>query len=232
MVRLTLTILFAFALGCGTSFAEQGSVLRVDPNPQGFDIEAPRAVDPFQREDASGEQDASTDLTDAPAERISDPARLPDAVADMRTKLLEAARSGDIRELARLADPGDPGAGGTQLTIITGDISSDGAEPSGDVLDYIEQAAQDPSSLESLAILIDVLETDPVLFAAGTSDETYVWPWFWARSPSGLTQKETVELLRIVTWFDLEEMRINDSYTFYRLGITPDGRWRFFISGD
>lgn len=205
-------------------------MLRVDPNPQGFNIDPPRPTDPFNTNPGSQQDEIVDDgLADSPAQRITDPASLPDAVADMRARLLQAARTGDIRKLARLADPGE---GGTQLTIFTGEASGDDDEPAGDALDYIEQAAQDPSSVEALAIMIDILETDPVLFAPGTSDATYVWPWFWARSPSGLTPPEVVELLQVVTWFDLEEMRINDSYTFYRLGIAPDGRWRFFISGD
>ncbi|MEO0637115.1 MAG: hypothetical protein AAFY73_10745 [Pseudomonadota bacterium] len=210
------------------SLAQQQNVLEIDPNPQGFEIEAPRAPKPFGSN--HDEQPANDlDQLDVPAERITDASRLPDAVSDMRTKLLEAARSGDIRKLARLVDPG---ASGTQLTILTNNISGETSEPAGDAIDYLESAAQDPSSIEALAILIDILELDPVLFAAGTADETYVWPWFWARSPSDLTPEETVELLRVVTWFDLEEMQAIDTYTFYRLGIAPDGRWRFFISGD
>lgn len=227
------TLTLALLVSCATSLssvAQAQSVLKVDPNPQGFQIDPPQTINPFGGGvDAQNNDVPDSTFSDTPAERVTDPSRLPDAVVDMRTKLLEAARSGDIRKLARFADPGE---GGTQLTIATGEFIDGGELPATDALDYIEQAAEDPSSVEALAILIDILEMDPVLFAAGTPDETYVWPWFWARSPSGLTQAETVELLRVVTWFDLEEMRVNDSYTFYRLGIAPDGRWRFFISGD
>ncbi|MEO0497541.1 MAG: hypothetical protein AAF141_09255 [Pseudomonadota bacterium] len=232
--KFLLSTLLIFAAATSSALAEPQSdlpsVLKVDPNPQGFEIEAPPTRSPFGNGADTADDSAPADnVPDMPAERITEPARLPDAVKQMRANLLKAARSGDIRKLARYADPGN---GGTQLTIATDDFSGNLEQQTSDALDYIEKAASDPSSVEALAILIDILELDPVLFAAGTADETYVWPWFWAQSPSELTPSETVELLRVVTWFDLEEMRVNDSYTFYRLGIAPDGRWRFFISGD
>ena len=31
---------------------------------------------------------------------------------------------------------------------------------------------------------------------------------------------------------DYEDMKNFGAYIFYRAGITPDGRWRFFVSGD
>jgi len=47
-----------------------------------------------------------------------------------------------------------------------------------------------------------------------------------------LTKPQLVELFQIMTAGDLEEMKEIGTYSFFRIGITPDGKWRFFITGD
>ncbi len=47
-----------------------------------------------------------------------------------------------------------------------------------------------------------------------------------------LTPQEKVELLRIVTAGDVTEMQEFGNYNFFRVGITPDGRWKFLSVGD
>ena len=49
---------------------------------------------------------------------------------------------------------------------------------------------------------------------------------------ASLTPPEKVELLRIVTAGDLADMQEYGNYSFYRLGISPDGQWKFFSGGD
>jgi hypothetical protein len=41
-----------------------------------------------------------------------------------------------------------------------------------------------------------------------------------------------VELFKIVTAGDYEDMKTYDAYVFYRVGITSQGRWAFFVAGD
>jgi hypothetical protein len=41
-----------------------------------------------------------------------------------------------------------------------------------------------------------------------------------------------VELFKIITAGDYEDMKTFDAYVFYRVGITPQGRWAFFVAGD
>lgn len=41
-----------------------------------------------------------------------------------------------------------------------------------------------------------------------------------------------VELLRIITAGDLADMQEYGNYSFYRIGISPDGKWKFFTAGD
>jgi hypothetical protein len=35
-----------------------------------------------------------------------------------------------------------------------------------------------------------------------------------------------------VTAGDFAEMEEGGNYNFYRVGITPDGQWKFFVAGD
>jgi hypothetical protein len=66
----------------------------------------------------------------------------------------------------------------------------------------------------------------------GTSDELYVWPYFAQVPLEALTPSQLVELFTLVTAADYEDMRSYGSYTFFRVGIAPDGRWLFFLAGD
>jgi hypothetical protein len=67
---------------------------------------------------------------------------------------------------------------------------------------------------------------------AGTADEMYVWPYFFAVPLDKLNAQQRVELFKIVTAGDYDDMKTYGSYIFYRVGITPDGRWSFFVAGD
>jgi hypothetical protein len=90
----------------------------------------------------------------------------------------------------------------------------------------------DSEGVEALAILITVLETPFVHVDIGTPQEIYLWPYF-ARLPlKSLTPEQRVELFRIVTGADYRDMVEFGAYSFYRLGIAPDGTWQFFVAGD
>ena len=39
-------------------------------------------------------------------------------------------------------------------------------------------------------------------------------------------------MLRLVTAGDFADMLEFGGYNFYRVGITPDGQWKFFVAGD
>jgi hypothetical protein len=67
---------------------------------------------------------------------------------------------------------------------------------------------------------------------AGTEDELYVWPYFATYPLEALTSEQLVELFTLLTAADYEDMKSYGAYTFFRVGITPDGRWRFFLAGD
>ena len=77
-----------------------------------------------------------------------------------------------------------------------------------------------------------MLEAGFVHVDAGTENEMYVWPYFYRTPMATLTGPQRVELYRLLTHGDFEDMKAFGAYMFYRVGITPRGRWRFFVAGD
>ena len=101
-----------------------------------------------------------------------------------------------------------------------------------DPIAALKSYSGDPDGLEVLAIIIDLLSTGYAHIDAGTPDEAYVFPYFAGKPLNTLTAPEKVELLRIITAGDLADMQEYGNYSFYRVGISPDGKWKFFTAGD
>jgi hypothetical protein len=154
-----------------------------------------------------------------PAEIIRDMTKLPAPVKHMREQLVEAAASGDISRLRALM-----GTGATQTQVMNGEFE--------DPIETLKSFSGDADGQEILAILLDILSTGAAHFDVGTPDEAYVWPYFAGKQLSTLTPPERVDLLRIVTAGDLAGMEENGNYNFFRAGISPDGKWKFFSGGD
>lgn len=172
----------------------------------------------FQTEDASPDNPIFVD--EPPAEVITDLTRLPEPARRMRELILEAATTGDPENLRALL-----GAGPTATQLAISDINTDSVE-------YLRSISGDGEGQEILAILIDLLNTGFVRIDAGEPNEIYVWPYFTAVPLDSLTPPQKVELLRLVTAGDVEEMKAYGAYNFYRVGISPDGEWRFFMAVD
>ena len=152
-------------------------------------------------------------------EILADPARLPTAVARTRDRILAAARSGDPEKLLAVMKSN------ATLPVFAFDQDQD---PVG----FWKQTFPDSGGVEALAILINILETAYVHVDVGSEQEIYLWPYF-ARTPlKSLTAEQKVELFRIVTGADYKDMVEFGAYSFYRVGIAPDGTWHFFVSGD
>ena len=137
-----------------------------------------------------------------------------------REMIIEACKSGDLEKLRPLLDTGEDG---TQLSL--GGID-------GDPIAFLRDLSGDKEGQEILAILEEVLSAGYVHMDAGTPNEMYVWPYFFAVPLDKLTPPQRVELFKIVTAGDYEDMKTYGTYIFYRVGITPDGRWSFFVAGD
>ena len=156
--------------------------------------------------------------TTAP-EIITDLSRLPPPVADMRARILAAARSGELSRLVSVMQSS------RTLPIFS---QSTGQDP----ITYWRTNYPDSDGVEILAMLIDILDTPFVRVDEGTPEETYVWPYF-ARVPlKTLTAPQKVELFKIVTGSDYKEMLDAGTYNFFRVGIGRDGSWRFFVTGN
>ncbi|MBX5157320.1 hypothetical protein HJB84_03645 [Rhizobium sp. NZLR1b] len=162
-----------------------------------------------------GAQDAAK-----PAEVIYDISKVPEPVRKMREQIVEAAASGDLERLRPLM-----GAGTEQTQVTVG-------EPTDDPIGTLKDLSGDPDGDEILAIMLDIISTGFVHVGQGTADDMYVWPYFAEKDLKSLTPPERVELLRIVTAGDLSDMQEFGGYNFYRLGITPQGKWKFFTAGD
>ena len=146
--------------------------------------------------------------------------RLPEPVRRMHGLLLEAAKSGNLEQLRPLIRLGEDA---TQLTF--GGLD-------GDPIAFLKGLSGDPEGQEILAIMEEVLSAGFVHLDAGTPNELYIWPYFFAIPLDKLDPRQRVELFKIVTAGDYEDMKQFGTYIFYRLGIDPEGNWAFFVAGD
>jgi hypothetical protein len=149
-----------------------------------------------------------------------DVTKLPPAVQAIRRRILDAAESGDPALLRPVMDAngGPPNLGDDQT--------------SDDPVEFLKSISGDAEGREILAILVEVLDAGFVHVDAGTPDEMYVWPYF-ARYPiEKLTPRQIVELFKLIYAGDWEDMRNEGRYLFYRVGIDPSGKWRYFTAGD
>ena len=181
-------------------------------------LSAPLPAEPAQKSTAGPEKGKGHIAPpSAVAEIITDLSGLPAPVARTRERLLAAARSGDLQQLAGLMTDTLP------IFSFTDDK---------DPVAFWKANYPDSDGVEVLSILTLILESGFVRVDEGTSQEMYVWPYFVRMSLGALTPRQKVELFRLVTGADYKDMMKLGVYVFYRLGISPDGTWQFFVSGD
>ena len=188
-----------------------------EPSRPGTDGTGPRVGKPFAAPASPSQGDPAVPL----ASEIGHGAdKLSPAVRDIRQKLLDAARTGDIEALRPLIATGEDGT-----------VLSFGDTPK-DPIDFLKSASGDGAGIEILAILVDILQSGYARVEADTDDEIYVWPYFTQVDLSRLSKPQLVELFQIVTAGDYQSMAEFGAYNFYRIGITPDGKLQFFVAGD
>ena len=153
-------------------------------------------------------------------EILYDLSLLPEPVRALRDRLVAIAKAGDIEALRPLIATGDDG---TMLSL--GDSTED-------PITFLKGLSGDGEGYEILAILEEVLEAGYVHLEPGAEGEMYVWPYFFAVPIESLKGPQLVELFRLVTAGDYEDMKNYGAYIFYRVGITPAGKWAFFVAGD
>lgn len=178
----------------------------------------PEQVEPERPADDGGNPSADPD--EPLPEVVYDLGRLPEPVRRMHDLIVEACKSGDIERLRPLIGKGDTM---TQLSL---------SEIEGDPIAFLKGLSGDTEGQEILAILEEVLNAGYVHVDAGTPQDLYVWPYFFALPLDKLDARQRVELFKIVTAGDYDSMKQFGAYIFYRVGITPDGQWTFFVAGD
>jgi len=207
-----------FAGGSPVLFA-QSSDSEVDGDLEEEDAPAPE-TDSEAEEDNSTTK-AETETVDAPLpEILTDLDAVPFPVRKMRELILEAARTGDIEKLRPYIGYGD------DVTML----SLGGFDE--DPVDFLKSLSGDKEGHEILAIMTEILEAPFAKLEEPNGEEVYVWPYFFSYPFEKLTAEQRVGLFRIITYGDYEEMVQFGNYLFYRLGITSQGRWRFFVAGD
>jgi len=184
--------------------------------------------------DAPGAEDVETDDTgtvepdpgageplasEPPPPVEYDLGKLPAPVRRLREQIIEAALTGDVERLRPIFE-----ANGAPPVLSFGEID--------DPIEYLKSLSGDPEGREILAILIEVLEAGFVHVDVGTPDEMYVWPYFARYPVNALTPRQIVELFKLVYSGDYEDMKAYGTYMSYRVGISPDGTWQYFLVGD
>jgi hypothetical protein len=148
---------------------------------------------------------------------MRNPAALPAPVAATRERIMAAARTGDPDAVLDVAREG-------RVATTFDEAGTD------DVAGMWRAQYPESGGLEVLAILLDVLDAGFVRVEAGTPNEMWVWPYFAQAPLDSLGAAERVELHRLVTAADLQLMRQVGDWTFFRLGIAPDGAWHYFFA--
>lgn len=197
----------------------QNAVPQIDET-QKAPSEAPDPDEAEPEQATPGAVHANEDPNAPLPEIIYDISKLPEPVQRMRKLLLEVATGGDIEKLRSMIGAGDDS---TQLSVAGLDE---------DPITFLKEQSGDKNGEEVLAIIENLLNAGYVHLDPGTPEEIYAWPYFFAMPLEKLTARQRVELFKIVTAGDYEDMKSYGVYNFYRLGITPEGKWAFFVAGE
>lgn len=154
----------------------------------------------------------STQIPPSSTTTAADPS-LPPPVADTRDQIRSAAQAGDVARLADVALAG--------RESFTYSFGGDNPPPKGELI----VAWGDPEVRQTLLTLLDFPHT-----TVETQGETiYVWPSAFAENP---TDEDWAAVETLYAPEEIASMKEFGGYTGYRLGITEDGDWIFFVAGD
>jgi hypothetical protein len=141
---------------------------------------------------------------------------LPEAVADVRRRVFDAAVACDYETLEQIA-----------LEEGEGFTFSYGAGPDDSAAEHWREV-EESGSEEPLKALAAILTLPHTRNETGS----YAWPSAYSEAP---TDADWQALADAGVYPDdvLEEMRAGGvGYLGYRTAITPDGDWQFFVAGD
>jgi hypothetical protein len=140
---------------------------------------------------------------------------LPDPVRRMLERLADAAQSGEIENLRPVFESNE------LKPMVTTDYVVD-------PIAFWKKESADGSGRDVLAAMLDVMSSGFIRAGQG-QDEMFVWPYFAEADLRKLTPAQDVELYRVVPPALAVPMMKEGKYSFYRLGISPNGVWHYFL---
>lgn len=158
---------------------------------------------------------AATDAPDQAPKVLYDFNALPDPVKRMLEQIVVAAESGEIETMRPVLDSNE------LKPMITAAYVEDPIE-------FWKKASADGAGRDVLAAMLNVIASGFVRVGQG-QDEMYVWPYFAEIDLATLTPSQEVDLYRIVPSSLAVPMKKAGKYSYYRLGISPNGVWHYFI---
>jgi hypothetical protein len=177
---------------------------------------------------ASVTSEPSTDQPTTSTDHVDQPDLTPRA-ADVRQRILDAARSGDYEQLRPLI--GD----GFSFSFGDGGGEMGNHSPTADrAIAFWQQDGTRP--LEIMRALLEMPYTTQPL----DGGRVYIWPGIFTWTPDQLSHldelapewRSALELLypdfdrQLRSWIE------GGGYLGWRIGIADDGRWMFFVAGD
>lgn len=157
---------------------------------------------------------ATADCSAAGMAMPSDQEGLPEPVAAMRRAISEAAIACDFATLQELADP---------------DLVTSFGGGGFDHLVELEESGDE----RPLAILVGLFDTPHATEDYEDLPRHYYWPSAFVYDSWDDIPPEDLEALRtIYSDEELEQIAAFGSYAGWRIGITEDGDWKFFVAGD
>ncbi len=148
-----------------------------------------------------------------------DLSQLPTDVAEKRAELIAAAATGDIEALRPIFD-----AEPEPVTVSFGGPDN--------AVDYLKSQSADGEGLETLAILLDVLEA-PFAVENHGGELSYVWPYLAAMEGIGeASAPDRVEGIRIAGVENFRTIQDFGVWIYWRLRMDADGHVTAFVAGD
>lgn len=137
----------------------------------------------------------------------------------MRAEILQAALSGRVEDLKNALE-------WNELPPELGHAA--GTDP----IEHLKTLSADGEGHEILALLADILATEPATVPIGANLENntvYVWPGIAEKPLDKLSPADHVALLRLMPADELKHMIEARKWTWWRLAIGADGTWLTFM---
>jgi len=137
---------------------------------------------------------------------------LPKAVEQKRQAIFKAATAGDYEALTAEADPSlNYSFGGPHEKGFVGFLK-------------LSEQTEGQSALDIIPRLLEL----PYAYQANI----YVWPNVFYKAPNEWKENDIELMKKLVSLDQIEKFREFGGYVYYRLGITKEGNWVFYIAGD